>query len=140
MNRSLLDTDMLSEILKQRDSTVAARAKEYVAEHARLTLSSITVLEIVHGYRRVGRETKIASFESALRDCTVLPFDEAAGRLAGRIYAALELRGRPIGMPDVMIASIAIENGLVLCTGNTGHFDAVRAAGYPLAIENWRSP
>jgi tRNA(fMet)-specific endonuclease VapC len=80
-------------------------------------LSSIAVLEIVHGYRRVGREAKIASFESALRDCTILPFDEAAGRLAGRIYADLELRGRPIGMPDVMIASIALENRLVLCTG-----------------------
>jgi len=139
MNRSLLDTDILSEILKQRDSNVAARAKEYVAEHGRLTLSSITVLEIVRGYRRVGREAKVTTFEFALRGCTVLPFDEAAGRLAGRIYADLELRGRPIGMPDVMIASIAIENGLVLSTGNTAHFEAVQAAGYPLAIENWRT-
>lgn len=138
MTRTLLDTDMLSEILKQRDVNVVARAKAYVAEHGTLTLSSVTVLEIVRGYRRVGRDAKVATFESALSACTVLPFDEAAGRLAGRIYADLELRGRPIGMPDVMIAAIAVRHGLVLATGNLAHFEFVRGAGYTLEIENWR--
>jgi tRNA(fMet)-specific endonuclease VapC len=139
MNRTLLDTDILSEILKQRDANVATNASAYLAEHGQLTLSSITVLEIVRGYRRVGRDAKVKSFERALADCEVLPFDEAAGRLAGRIYADLEKRGRPIGLPDVMIAAIALQQNVVLATGNVTHFESVREAGYSLAIENWRT-
>jgi tRNA(fMet)-specific endonuclease VapC len=134
----LVDTDILSEVFKRRDENVVTTATEYLAEHGRLTLSSITVLEVVHGYRRVGREEKVQSFELALGDCEVLPFDEAAGRVAGRIYADLETRGRPIGMPDVMIAAIALRNNLVLATANVSHFEFVVAAGYALKIENWR--
>jgi predicted nucleic acid-binding protein len=138
MNRTLLDTDILPDILKQRDPNVATRASAYLAEHTKLTLSSITVLEIVRGYRRLGRDANVESFERALADCNVLPFDDAAGRLAGRIYADLETRGRPIGVPDVMIAAIAIHHDIVLATGNVAHFEAVRAAGFALTIENWR--
>lgn len=138
MNKCLLDSDILSEILKRRDANVTAKAIAYLAEHARLTLSAISVFEILRGYRRVGRDAKAESFERGLVDCEVLPFDEAAGRLAGRIYADLESRGRPIGMPDVMIAAIAVQHGLVLATGNVAHFNAVRAAGYSFALENWR--
>ena len=138
MNRTLLDTDILSEVFKRRDANVEAKANAYLAEHGRLTLSSITVLEVVRGYRRVGREAKVESFERALTDCEVLPIDEAAGRIAGRIYADLETRGQTIGMPDVMIAAIALRNGIVLATGNQSHFEFVVAAGYPLTFDNWR--
>lgn len=50
MNRTLLDTDILSEILKRRDANVAAKAVAYLAEHGRLTLSSISLLEVVRGF------------------------------------------------------------------------------------------
>lgn len=87
----------------------------------------------------MGREAQVERFERALDDCEVVPLDDAAGRLAGRIFADLETRGRPIGMPDVMIAAIAVHHGFVLATGNHAHFDAVRTAGYALAIDNWRN-
>lgn len=65
MNKTLLDTDILWEVFKRRDANVAAKAAAYLAEHGRLTLSSITVLEAVHGYRRVGRDAQVESFERA---------------------------------------------------------------------------
>jgi hypothetical protein len=49
INKALLDTDILSEVLKKRDQTVAATAQAYLAEHTRLTLSAITTLEIIYG-------------------------------------------------------------------------------------------
>lgn len=139
MNKTLLDTDILSEILKGRDPNVAAVAARYIAEHHILKLSAVTVLEIIRGYRRVQRDAKVESFERALATCEVLSFDDAAGRLAGRIYADLELRGRTIGLPDVMIGAIAVQYGLVLATGNVQHFEAIRGVGYPLEITNWRT-
>jgi tRNA(fMet)-specific endonuclease VapC len=69
----------------------------------------------------------------------VLPFDEVTGELAGRINGDLERRGRVIGLPDVMIAAIAIHNGLPVVTGNVTHFENVRAAGYALEVTNWRN-
>ena len=94
----------------------------------------------MRGLRRVHREAEIEAFEHSLADCEVLPFDDAAGRLAGKIYADLETRGRPIGMPDVMIAAIAVQHGAVLASGNVSHFEVVRPAGCAIGIDNWRNP
>lgn len=117
---------------------MAAKAADYLREHGQLTISAVTVAEVVYGFRRMGREDRIAQFEASLSNMEVLPFDDTAARLAGRINADLERSGRIIGMPDVMIAGIAIHNGVPLVTGNVAHFEFVRAAGYGLVIENWR--
>ena len=94
--------------------------------------------EIVYGFRRMGHENRVAQFEAAMNAAEVLSLDDAAGRLAGRINADLERNGRSIGMPDVMIAAIALQNGVPVVTGNVAHFEQVRSVGYDLIIENWR--
>ncbi len=81
----------------------------------------------------------MTQFETSADASEVLPFDDQAARLAGRINADLERLGRVIGMPDVMVAAIALRNGLPIVTGNVVHFEYVMAAGYPLAIENWKN-
>ena len=69
----------------------------------------------------------------------VLPFAEAAD-LAGRIGAALDRIGQPIGLADTIIAAIALEHGLEMVTGNMAHFQRVQQLGYPLTLSNWRIP
>jgi tRNA(fMet)-specific endonuclease VapC len=138
MAKVLLNTDILSEILKGKNAAVAAKASAYLAEHGRFTTSAVTVAEIVYGLRRVGRGDRVALFEASLADAEVLPFDDDAARLAGRINADLERVGRIIGLPDVMIAAVAIRSGLAVITGNTAHFEHVRVARYDLLIDNWR--
>jgi tRNA(fMet)-specific endonuclease VapC len=48
MNKALLDTDIYSEILRAVNLTVAVHAHAYRQTHGRLTLSVITVLEMVN--------------------------------------------------------------------------------------------
>lgn len=139
MTRCLLDTDILSEVIKGKDATVAARATAYLASHGRLTTSAISVAEIIYGLRRIGREDRIRQFELAANLAEVLTFDDAAARLAGRINGDLVRQGRTIGMPDVMIAAIALRADIPLVTGNRTHFEQVRVAGYELTILNWRN-
>lgn len=55
MDKIVLDTDMLSEVLKGRNARVAARARAYVAEAGRLTTSVLTITEIVKGFQRAAR-------------------------------------------------------------------------------------
>jgi tRNA(fMet)-specific endonuclease VapC len=139
LSRRLLDTDILSEIIKGKNASVSARAATYLAEHGRFTTSAVSVAEIVYGFRRMGREDRVAQFEASMDATEVLPLDDAAARLAGRINADLERAGRIIGMPDVMVAAIALRSYVPVVTGNVAHFEQVRATGYELAIENWRT-
>lgn len=139
MSKVLLDTDILSEIIKGKSAIVTARAGAYLAQQGCFTTSAVSVAEIVYGLRRVGRDDRMAQFEASLDTAEVLSLDDAAARLAGRINADLERAGRIIGMPDVFIAAIALRNGLPIVTGNVAHFEQVRSAGYDLQIDNWRT-
>jgi predicted nucleic acid-binding protein len=139
MSRALLDTDILSEVLKQRDQNVARAAADYLAQHGEFTVSVVSVMEIAYGLHRGARVRHFEEFEATLRStCNVLPFDMAAALLAGQIQAALQKAGTPIDAPDVMIAATAIAARLPVVTGNTPHFEAVANAGYPVALQNWR--
>jgi len=139
MDKVLLDTDTLSEILKGKHEVVARNAVVYQSLHGGFTTSAITVAEIVKGLHKKGREDAITSFQQSLDAIEVLSLDEAAGVVAGRIYAELEKMGRPIGRADPLIAGIALTNNLALATGNTKHFEQVIAAGFPLPLVDWRT-
>ena len=139
MNKSLLDTDVLSEVAKARDSRVAATAQAYLAEHGRFTLSAVTLMEAVRGYQRAGRPEQLRQFLTIAAQQDVLAFTRTTAELAGKIDGDLTKGGKPIGRADPMIAATAIEHALVLVTGNTEHFARIQALGYPLLLDNWRN-
>ncbi len=138
MNKALLDTDIYSEILKAIDPIVTRNATAYRQTYGHLTISAITVTEIVRGFQRNQSLRRLQSFLAAVAIEEVLPFDQAAAELAGRIGGELERTGQPIGMADPMIAAIALTNNLELVTGNTAHFQRIQQLGYPLTLADWR--
>ncbi len=140
MARALLDTDILSEVIKKKDAQVEAHATAYLAAEGRFTVSAFSVMEIVYGLHRVGREDRITEFRSLIADHEILTFHSSMAATAGRIYADLERAGTPIGLTDVMIAAIALHHNLPLVTGNRSHFHAVVRAGHPLELSDWREP
>ena len=139
MNKALLDTDTYSEILKAANPTVIRHASEYRRRHGTLTVSAVTVMEIVYGFQRNQNSRRHQEFLAAVALEEVLPFDRAAAELAGRIASDLDGTGQTIGMADPMIAAIALIHGMELVTGNTAHFDRVAQLGYPLRLANWRN-
>lgn len=138
MDKTLLDTDILSEILKGFDRAVAARAAAYRAVWGRYTISTITVVEVVKGLHKVGRQDAIQRFLAGLSSEELLTLDLQSAELAGRIYGDLERTGQPIGRADPMIAAIALQHGLTLVSGNLTHYRRIEALGYGLKLENWR--
>ena len=132
--RTLLDTDIWSEILKAKDPTVAERARAYHAEQGRYTLSVITVMEVIYGYARVGRDDRIRQFLALLVRAEVLWLDPTVAELAGRIRSDLERLGSKLMIEDTLIAATAIRHGLPVATGNTRHFVKIQEAGYALVI------
>ncbi len=81
-----------------------------------MTLSAVTVTEIVRGFQRNQSQRKLQNFLAAVALEEVLGLDRAAGELAGRIAGELERIGHPIGLADPMIAAIALTHGLELVT------------------------
>jgi tRNA(fMet)-specific endonuclease VapC len=138
VNKALLDTDILSDPFKGINVNVGRNASAYRQAFGYLTLSAITVMEIVSGLQRVQSPSRIQKFMNNISGEEVLPFDKVTGKLAGEIAGDLERIGQPIGTADPMIASIALQHGLELVTGNTAHFQRIRQLGYPLTLVNWR--
>jgi tRNA(fMet)-specific endonuclease VapC len=138
LNKALLDTDTYSEILKAVDPNVTRNATAYRQARGVLTLSAVTVMEVIRGFQKNQSQRKLQNFLSAVALEEVLDFDRPAAELAGRIAGDLERVGRPIGVADPMIAAIALMHGLELVTGNTAHFQRIQQLGYPLILANWR--
>jgi tRNA(fMet)-specific endonuclease VapC len=138
MEKALLDTDILLEIWRARNQTVARRKTAYLNRFGRYTISVVTVLEVVKGFHKVGAETDIQQFMSSLGNMEVLDLDSSSAEWTGRIIADLERIGLPIGYADSTIAAIALQHGLTLVTGNTSHYQRIQALGYNLHLDNWR--
>jgi len=138
VNKSLLDTDILSEIGKGIDPNVVRNATAYRSAFGRYTLSAVSAMEVIRGFQKKQSFRRLQAFIASLPSMEVIPFAEAAAELAGRIAGELERVGQPIGIADSMIAAIALEHGLELVTGNTSHFQRVQQLGYPLTLVNWR--
>lgn len=138
MNKALVDTDIFSEVLKAIDPNVARNAGAYRQAHGVLTLSSITVMEVVRGFEKRQSRRKLQAFLSAIAVEEVLDFRPSDAELAGRISGELDRVGQPIGMADPMIAATALTRGLELVTGNTAHFLRIQQLGYPLVLTDWR--
>jgi len=136
--RVLLDSDILSEVLKGHDLLVSARAKTYVEQFAVLSFTSASVLEILHGLHCKSALVKIQRSEAVFRKNDEVVPSRGDYRLAAEISGALARQGTPIGLMDPLIAACAIRHGYGVATGNTAHFGYIHRAGYPFYVENWR--
>jgi tRNA(fMet)-specific endonuclease VapC len=138
VNKALLDTDMYSEVLKAISATIAQNAATYRQTHGVLTLSVITMLEVVKGCQQAQATGRMQRFLNAVALEEVLSLESPAAELAGRIAGELDRTGQTIGIADPIIAAIASEHKLELVTGNAAHFQRIVALGYPLTLVNWR--
>jgi predicted nucleic acid-binding protein len=99
-------------------------------------ISSITLAELAAGPHatddpdeQARRQDRLQRVEAVLEP---LAFDAAAARAYGRVYAATRASGRKARgarAVDLLIASVALANGLPLFTRNSGDFDHLRGLG-----------
>ena len=61
-NKTLLDTDILSEVRKGKNPQVVAKAIAYKTIFKHYTISVITVSEVIKGWRKLNRNDRIQEF------------------------------------------------------------------------------
>lgn len=128
----MLDTNICIFIIKNKPAKVLEHLK---AKHEDgLAISAITQAELEHGVQASAfpERNALALLQfSVIADC--LPFTHHAAVEYGKIRAALQKQGKPIGPLDMLIAAHARAEGLILVTNNTREFERVEG----LAIEDW---
>lgn len=136
METALIDTDILSEVLKRNDQQVLAKAKDYLAEQQRLAFSALSAYEIIRGLQASQAKRQLDAFLKTMDTSDVFPVSMAVLLRAADLWAQARAGGHPHGDADLIIASTALESGRVLVTGNTQHFSWIPG----LTVENWRQP
>lgn len=136
MDESLLDTDLLSEVLKGKDAQVLANARQYLIEHQRLAFSDMTLYEIVRGMRANRAARQLASFLKTVDTSDVIPVSRSVLLRAADLWSDARRGGHPKDDADLIIAGTALETRRVLVTGNTAHFSWISG----LQLADWRSP
>jgi tRNA(fMet)-specific endonuclease VapC len=135
MDEALLDTDILSEILKARNPRVLEMADRYLAEHQRFTFSAITLYEVLRGLRASRAVRALNEFLRLVDDSNVLPISVQVLKRAADLWADAGAGGYPRNDADLIIAATAIDAGCVLVTGNADHFGWIQG----LSLADWRT-
>jgi predicted nucleic acid-binding protein len=134
MDAALLDTDILSEILKAKNQRVLACARTYLLEHSHFAFSAITFYEVTRGFRATQAERQLAHFAKLAAGCETVPISTTILDRAATLWAEANIGGHPRDDADLIIASTALETSRVLVTGNTTHFAWIPG----LSLEDWR--
>jgi tRNA(fMet)-specific endonuclease VapC len=135
MDESLIDSDILSEFLKEKNPQVSGAAKLYLAKYGHLTFSAISLFEITRGLLAKRAANALAAFAQLVDDSDVLPVSIPVLQRAAELWSEAYRIGRPRGDADIIIAATALESNRVLVTGNTSHFDWISG----LTIADWGS-
>jgi tRNA(fMet)-specific endonuclease VapC len=130
----LFDTDALSQIIRKSPSISFIRRLASVDPERQFT-TAITVGELVHGAHKSDRpEYFVEKLERLVwPNLQILSFDEGSAKIFGKLKATMEKKGTPLTEPDLRIASIALQHGLTIITGNTRHFSKIPG----LTVEDW---
>lgn len=130
----LLDTNILSEIIKPRPALAVMRTLLLTPRRLRFA-SEITRYEMRFGARLRGDGGMLWSRieRDVLPVVAWLPLDAAVALAAADIGAALRRSGQPLEMTDLWLAATGVVHSLTVVTRNTRHFERVPG----LNIQNW---
>ena len=132
----LLDTNACIGWLRMSQPAIVSRMKK--ESPSDLAICSVVVAELIFGAERSApaHQAKNRLRVSRLRaQFTSLAFDDFAAQYYGVIRSLLTAAGNLIGPNDLLIASIALANRLILVTHNVSKFTRVPG----LQIEDWQT-
>lgn len=123
-----LDTTFIIDLIKGKDEITTLENQLY-EKNEQLATTAPTVIEIIRGIHLKNitiKENEKRKIEELLSSIEILTLDKESAKGAGKIHANLINRGEDIGLSDVMIASICIQNNETLLTRNIKHFERIK--------------
>jgi tRNA(fMet)-specific endonuclease VapC len=115
---------------------VVSRFQAYLEKFGKFNLSIITYYEVISGLKHKQSHKKLEFFLGFVQENTILPLTPSSVAISSDVYANLRRQGCPINNMDLLIAGVAISNGLVLVTHNNRHFGRIDG----LELADWSVP
>lgn len=120
----LADTNIVSELMRKRpDPGVLAWREMVDAMYGHITMSAVTVDEIMYGLARKQDAGLQAWFDGFMSRNQVLTVTQTIACRAGEMRAMFSLRGVVCSQADMLIAATAQVHALTLVTRNVRDFD-----------------
>ena len=128
----MLDTNTCIAIIKRKPPQVLKRFNEYTVGD--ICISWVTLAELEFGVAKSQQQDKNqAALDEFILPLEIANFDPGVARVYGRVRAALEKKGTPIGALDIMIGAHALSLGVTLVTNNTREFSRIKG----LTVVDW---
>ena len=116
----LLDTNIVSYILKRRNTTLENKLRETRRLGQNIFISCITYYEVKRGLLYVNATRQLAEFNQFYQRYQILFIDNIEIiEKACEIHANLKTKGTPIQNADIFIAATAITSGLILVSNDS---------------------
>jgi tRNA(fMet)-specific endonuclease VapC len=132
--RYLLDTNILSDLLKKPAGRAAQKISSLPPDERDLLATSIIVAaELRYGVAKSGSSVLADRVDQLLDAIEVLPLEPKADHHYGRIRSQLERAGTVIGGNDLLIAAQVLAIDAILVTDNVREFKRIKG----LLFENW---
>lgn len=130
--RYLLDTNICIYIIKKKPESVIKKFEKLKV--GSIAISTITLSELYFGVAKSSKpDENLIALQEFISPLEILDFTISDSVIYGKIRNSLEKKGLPIGAMDLLIASIAKSNDLILVTNNVKEFSRIE----DLKIENW---
>jgi len=128
----LLDTNACIKYLDGKSENIRRNLESKQPQE--MLVCSVVKAELFYGVQKsVKQKENLEKVHKFLDQFVSLSFDDEASEKYGEVRADLEKTGTPIGPNDLLIASIALANNVILVTHNTREFNRVKG----LKVEDW---
>ena len=130
----ILDTNVCIGLLKGKSSFLRTKIENISTDQ--IVIPAIVRFELYYGaYKSTKREETLQKLNEFLTSFETIELDNHIAETAGKIRAAIEKKGTPIGPYDLLIGASALYTGYVLVTHNTKEFSRIPG----LMIEDWEA-
>lgn len=128
--RYLLDTNIVSALMKDPSGNVAERIRQVGADA--VATSVVVVAEMEYGIEKKGSKRLREQFDRIRPSLFVLPVEEPADLHYATLRAATERRGLTVGQNDLWIAAQSLALDAIVITDDRAFLDIPG-----LRVENW---
>jgi tRNA(fMet)-specific endonuclease VapC len=128
----MLDTNTCIAIIKRKPPHVLKRLNDYTVGD--IGISWVTLAELQFGVAKSQHQEKNqTALDEFVLPLEIANFNREAARIYGRVRAALEKKGTPIGSLDMIIGAHALSLGVTLATNNRREFSRIKG----LTVIDW---
>lgn len=120
-NKICLDSDFLIDFLRGKEEEI--RFVKENEENYVFGTTKINLFELFYGaYKSLKRKENLEAISKLIDRVEIIDFSVDASKRAGKTLADLEEKGEIIDFRDILIGSIAVDNGFSIKTKNKQHF------------------